>query len=107
MTPADKLAAVVAKVKQARFMLFHKDSLENPLPVIALLDDVVPALAELQRAQGLTVRIDEVKFLRDHDTHYHNTFEPDNCDCLFCERLTALLSAPTPAESANGPLDNK
>ncbi len=36
------------------------------------------------------VRLSEAREFRLNDCHYHNTFEPDNCNCMFCERIAVL-----------------
>lgn len=36
------------------------------------------------------VLVEEVKELRLKDTHYHNAFEPNNCNCIFCTRIAEL-----------------
>lgn len=48
---------------------------------------------------------ERIKNIRAEDTRYHNTFEPDNCNCIFCEMLAALAALPaTPTPPQFEPL---
>jgi hypothetical protein len=52
-----------------------------------LLAEFVAAAIEQAVSEA---RLDEVSFLRVEDYRHHNTFEPDNCNCIFCKREAVL-----------------
>lgn len=50
-------------------------------------------LLELLDREKAKAALAEAREFRLNDTHYHNTFEPDNCNCMFCKRVAALEQA--------------
>lgn len=52
--------------------------------------DVIAEAEKRGRSEVTRAQIAEAVEFRLNDTHYHNTFEPDNCNCMFCERIANL-----------------
>jgi hypothetical protein len=89
------VAAALAQADEAIWMLRQDDSSFTWAAALGVARRRVRALisSDAQAALDAHVReerVEEVNELRLRDTHYHNSFEWDNCNCIFCKRLVQL-----------------